>query len=565
MEKNKKRAVAEALAIASEIEVPAEALLKESSVEDAQKVVELEEGIKESVVADLLKFAEGVQRKDFSCSEATGGNTSSHIISNNIVEIEYTSTSSDTMDDTPLSRVYENLYKSLAPSPSTKHQKKPVDDVFEPMYPIVLERIGEMAQMRIDVCQRLPVDHHLRPPFIQPLQTIPVEALLKESSVEDAQKVVELAEGIKELVVADDLLKFAEGVQRKDFACSEAGTSEVDASEATGGNTSSYIISNNIVEIESTSTTSLDTMDDIPMSRVYENLYKSLAPSPSIKHQKKPVDDVFELMYSTVLERICEMAQMRINVCQRLPADHPLQSPFIQPLQTIPVDESEKTEPESDIPTTSSSQRQQTTQTSDPYVLEELANHYQGELPSFRPNSEIASEITSDGVVLESPQQHQPNSQMASNTCYDLIIHPDFKPYHLNATHSNISFGIALRNIANKRSFFVEQSDSDNNSSLSEETIFVVQPLSVVLPSESSEATLDPQSSVQPPLEPEFMITSDSSVGDEQPIQTGATLDPSAPFVLESIHDEPYVAPNLSTAIEISCTKIPSSSTTISP
>ena len=41
------------------------------------------------------------------------------------------------------------------------------------------------------------------------------------------------------------------------------------------------------------------------------------------------------------------------------------------------------------------------------------------------------------------------------------------------------------------------------------------------------------------------MITSYSSAGDEQPIQTGATLDPSAPFVLESIHYEPYVAPNL--------------------
>jgi len=129
---------------------------------------------------------------------------------------------------------------------------------------------------------------------------------------------------------------------------------------------------------------------------------------------------------------------------------------------------------------------------------------------------------------------------MAPNTCFDLIIHPEYKPYHLNATHSNISFGIALRNIANKRSSFLEQTIF--------EPTFVVQPLSVALP--TSEATLDSQSSiqssVQPPLEPECIITSDSSVEDEQPIQTGATLDPSAPFVLESIHDEPYVAPNLS-------------------
>jgi len=52
------------------------------------------------------------------------------------------------------------------------------------------------------------------------------------------------------------------------------------------------------------------------------------------------------------------MAQMRIDVCQRLPANHPLQPPFIQPLQTIPADaevESEQAAPESDIPKTSTS------------------------------------------------------------------------------------------------------------------------------------------------------------------------------------------------------------------
>jgi len=71
---------------------------------------------------------------------------------------------------------------------------------------------------------------------------------------------------------------------------------------------------------------------------------------------------------------------------------------------------------------------------------------------------------------------------MASNTCSDLIIHLDFQPHHLNATHSNISFGIALRNLANKKPSTI--------SSLSEESTLVVQPLSVALP---LEATLDPQ------------------------------------------------------------------------
>jgi len=112
-------------------------------------------------------------------------------------------------------------------------------------------------------------------------------------------------------------------------------------------------------------------------------------------------------MYPNIQERIGVMAQMRVDVCQRLPADHPFQPPFIQPLQTIHANaevESDQAEPQSDIPiSSSSSQPQPTIQTSDPFVLEALANHYNGELPGFRPNSENASKIASDEVVSESP------------------------------------------------------------------------------------------------------------------------------------------------------------------
>ena len=108
---------------------------------------------------DLLDAAEEVQRKEATCSEAdaseaTRGNTNSHNISN-IIEIKYSSTSashstsvltSSNIDNIPLSRVYANLHKSLSLSPSTKHQKKPIDDAFVPMYPSVLERIGGMSQ-----------------------------------------------------------------------------------------------------------------------------------------------------------------------------------------------------------------------------------------------------------------------------------------------------------------------------------------------------------------------------------------------------------------------------------
>jgi len=158
-----------------------------------------------------------------------------------------------------------------------------------------------------------------------------IDHLLKESIVEVAQKVVELTGNLQELVVADELLGVAEESQREDVACLGTGTSE-----AAKGNTDSHNTSNNVIEIESSSTsiststsTFSDNIDDVPLNKVYENLHKSLAPSPSTKHQKKPVDDVFELMYPTVLERIRELAQRRIDVCQKLPANHPLQPPFI--------------------------------------------------------------------------------------------------------------------------------------------------------------------------------------------------------------------------------------------
>jgi len=118
-------ALQQALDISKEIEVPAEVLLKESTVEDAHKVVELAEDLQELVVAD-----QGFQIEDIAClgvgtSEATRGNSDSHNISKNIVEVESTSTSTSTtfenLDDIPLSRVNENLHKALAPSPSVKH------------------------------------------------------------------------------------------------------------------------------------------------------------------------------------------------------------------------------------------------------------------------------------------------------------------------------------------------------------------------------------------------------------------------------------------------------------
>jgi len=136
----------------------------------------------------------------------------------------------------------------------------------------------------------------------------------------------------------------------------------------------------------------------------------------------------------------------------RLPVDHPLQPPMIERLQSIPVDAEvigDQTGPESANHEVSVSSPKPTTLTSDPSVIQDLINHYSGELPGFEPSLERASELASDEVTSESPQQQEPNLQMASNICSDLIIHHAYQPFHLNVTHSNISFGISLRHLSN--------------------------------------------------------------------------------------------------------------------
>ena len=76
---------------------------------------------------------------------------------------------------------------------------------------------------------------------------VPVEVLIKESTVEAAQLGIELTENLQQMVVADELVKATEEVEE------EGGCSEVDASEANKGNTDSLHTAK-IVNIESSTT-----------------------------------------------------------------------------------------------------------------------------------------------------------------------------------------------------------------------------------------------------------------------------------------------------------------------
>jgi len=254
---------------------------------------------------------------------------------------------------------------------------------------------------------------------------VPASSIAREDAGVIAQEVIKSVEEVQDWVStkvrsliisagaleeetsgAGELVKATEDVQRE-----EAAISEADASEATRGNTDSLHTAN-VIEIESssaspshsTSISNSSDIDDVPLNIIYTTINKGL--SSSTKLQKNPSDETFEPMYPSVLERISEMSQMRLDVCARLPADHPFQPPMIEPLQSLPADAEGVGEPamSESANLSESSHPKPTTQASEPSVLDDLVNHYSGELPDYEPNLEKASEVASDGVTLESSQ-----------------------------------------------------------------------------------------------------------------------------------------------------------------
>jgi len=96
------------------------------------------------------------------------------------------------------------------------------------------------------------------------------------------------------------------------------------------------------------------------------------------------------------------MQQRRINVCVRLPADHPLQPPMIEHIQFV-HDDAEGVIDQTGSESASIDVSLSPTQTNEPSIIQDLMNHYSGELPGYETNLEKASDITSNEVMIESP------------------------------------------------------------------------------------------------------------------------------------------------------------------
>ena len=118
------------------------------------------------------------------------------------------------------------------------------------------------------------------------------------------------------------------------------GTSEAGASEAVP---ESAAPESATVAETSEASTKIIQISDSPTT-----IPPSLSPSNESDHDERPLGQrikmlpklspkSFELKYPAILQSIGEMSQMRVNVCNRLPADHPFQPPIIEPLNMIPA------------------------------------------------------------------------------------------------------------------------------------------------------------------------------------------------------------------------------------
>jgi len=142
----------------------------------------------------------------------------------------------------------------------------------------------------------------------------------------------------------------------KEILTKAQGTPEVGASSSVPKSTASEVVVSEAAASEATLSTKVDQipdpqtiitpssstdsdLDNIPLSQKLKlpkvTPKSKSSPKPKLTPKTKP----FKLVYPVELQSIGEMSKRRIDLCNRLPANHPLQPPIIKPLNMIPAGE----------------------------------------------------------------------------------------------------------------------------------------------------------------------------------------------------------------------------------
>jgi hypothetical protein len=197
-EMNKKKAedaaveaLHKALELSKKIEILASSIVREDAAVVAEEAIQTTEDLQHQVTSEAgnLMMIVSAAETESTEPEATSGNPVSP--TNSVIDVgssspsssqsSSSSSSTDSDDDKPLGQRYPKLIKSQPTT--TKTYKKPSQTIpFEPMYPTINERIGEMSEMRNQICERLNLHHLFQPQVIQPLNMVAPDEVHVESS-----------------------------------------------------------------------------------------------------------------------------------------------------------------------------------------------------------------------------------------------------------------------------------------------------------------------------------------------------------------------------------------------
>ena len=132
-------------------------------MKEAQKILEKIQGTPEAGASGSVpESAAPESTSDVGGSEAPLSAKVTQILDSTIIISPLSSPQTDfDQDNIPLSQKF-NLFPKPTPKPKS----------FEPVYPAVLQSIGEMSQRRVDICNKLLTDHPFQPPIIEPLNII---------------------------------------------------------------------------------------------------------------------------------------------------------------------------------------------------------------------------------------------------------------------------------------------------------------------------------------------------------------------------------------------------------
>jgi len=135
--------------------------------------------IADEVEQEAVKEAQEVLKKVQGTSEASASRSVQESVASETERIEaFLSAKVTQIPDPPI-----NITPSSSPSTDSDQDNIPLSqkfniskpELFKPVYPAVLQSIGEMSQRRVDLCNKLPANHPFQPPIIEPLNMIPVD------------------------------------------------------------------------------------------------------------------------------------------------------------------------------------------------------------------------------------------------------------------------------------------------------------------------------------------------------------------------------------------------------